>query len=70
MFCPRVKQKRKTFVFLSWERRESNPRHKDFQSFALPTELRSRFICECKYTNNIKTKTFCDFFLKITTFDL
>jgi hypothetical protein len=25
-----------------WERVESNHRHKDFQSFALPTELRSR----------------------------
>ncbi len=25
-----------------WEERESNPRHKDFQSFALPTELPSR----------------------------
>ncbi len=25
-----------------WRERESNPRHKDFQSFALPTELSSQ----------------------------
>gem|GEM_PF-2888433 len=25
--------------FYLWTERESNPRHKDFQSFALPTEL-------------------------------
>lgn len=25
-----------------WSERESNPRHKDFQSFALPTELSDR----------------------------
>jgi hypothetical protein len=28
-----------------WTERESNPRHKDFQSFALPTEL-SVHVCE------------------------
>ena len=27
--------------FILWERLESNQRHKDFQSFALPTELHS-----------------------------
>ena len=30
-----------------WERVESNHRHKDFQSFALPTELHSR-LSGCK----------------------
>lgn len=30
-----------------WRERESNPRHKDFQSFALPTELSS---------HNLKTR--------------
>ena len=33
-----------------WTERESNPRHKDFQSFALPTEL-SVLKLEAKYTN-------------------
>ncbi len=30
-----------TYSFLGWLRTESNRRHKDFQSFALPTELLS-----------------------------
>ena len=30
--------------FLLWYRAESNRRHKDFQSFALPTELRYQHV--------------------------
>ncbi len=33
---------------LVWCRRESNPRHKDFQSFALPTELLHHFCGSAK----------------------
>ncbi len=33
-------QSTRVFYFLMWYRAESNRRHKDFQSFALPTELR------------------------------
>jgi hypothetical protein len=40
--------------FLSvWGRTESNRRHKDFQSFALPTELRPLLVCGGKDRNFI-----------------
>ena len=32
----------KKAAFFLWDRMESNHRHKDFQSFALPTELQSQ----------------------------
>ena len=48
-----VKKKGVTFSsdsFLVWYHQESNRGHKDFQSFALPTELWHQlfFFCECK----------------------
>ncbi len=42
--------------FLLWCHQESNRGHKDFQSFALPTELWHQLVslnCGCKGTNNI-----------------
>ena len=33
---------RKSLIIMNWLGRESNPRHEDFQSSALPTELPSR----------------------------
>ena len=47
-----------TFVILSfaWCHQESNRGHKDFQSFALPTELwHLAFVCECKGIANFIT---------------
>ena len=47
-----------TFVILSfaWCHQESNRGHKDFQSFALPTELwHLAFLCECKGIANFLT---------------
>ena len=43
-------------AFKKWCLQESNQGHKDFQSFALPTELRHRLIWDCKYINFIKCK--------------
>jgi hypothetical protein len=34
---------------LTWYLQESNQGHMDFQSIALPTELRYRCYCGCKY---------------------
>ncbi len=34
-----IQQSPMEWGFSKWSRRELNPRHKDFQSFALPTEL-------------------------------
>ena len=46
-------KKPKTFFnalsFSKWCLQESNQGHKDFQSFALPTELRHLLIWDCKY---------------------
>ena len=57
---PRMSQKKEsiTFVILSfaWCHQESNRGHKDFQSFALPTELwHLAFVCECKGIANFIT---------------
>ena len=38
------------FGFFLWYLQESNQGHKDFQSFALPTELRYPANCSRKYT--------------------
>ena len=55
-----------TFVILSfaWCHQESNRGHKDFQSFALPTELwHLAFLCECKgIANFITVQIFFDKF--------
>ena len=51
--------------FFMWYHQESNRGHKDFQSFALPTELwhQLRSICVCKGSNNILYRqTFAAFF--------
>ena len=37
-------------LILKWYHQESNQGHKDFQSFALPTELWYHRSCGCKYT--------------------
>ena len=37
-----------------WSERESNPRHEDFQSSALPTELSDRVDCVSQLVNYIK----------------
>ena len=34
-----------------WYLQESNQGHKDFQSFALPTELRYQALVDCKITS-------------------
>ena len=58
-----------TFVILSfaWCHQESNRGHKDFQSFALPTELwHLAFVCECKgIANFITVQIFLIKFLRI-----
>jgi hypothetical protein len=53
-------------VFL-WCERDLNPRHMDFQSIALPTELSHRFQLGCKYRTFIeKTKnTFISLKLRV-----
>ena len=68
---PRMSQKKEsiTFVILSfaWCHQESNRGHKDFQSFALPTELwHLAFVCECKgIANFITVQIFLIKFLRI-----
>ena len=55
-FVPRMVKdaNKKAAIFLDnclifkWCHQESNRGHKDFQSFALPTELWHRLVCECK----------------------
>ena len=45
----RTKKKRTLLEFsFLWCHRDSNQGHKDFQSFALPTELWHHHFCECK----------------------
>ena len=54
---------------LTWCHQESNRGHKDFQSFALPTELWHLSFCECKgnmFLRNCKTN--CVFFCIYHTF--
>ena len=60
-----------------WCHRESNQGHKDFQSFALPTELwhqnlclkRVVFVWDCKGRHFFFTsKLFCKYFHKKCTF--
>ena len=70
---PLMSQKKEsiTFVILSfaWCHQESNRGHKDFQSFALPTELwHLAFVCECKgIANFITVQIFLIKFLRINT---
>ena len=48
-----------------WHRLDLNQGHKDFQSSALPTELRrhSPFICVCKFTTLLQhNQIFCQVF--------
>ena len=52
-----------------WCHRESNQGHKDFQSFALPTELWHHVFSECKSTNNFRfCQTLLYFFASINSF--
>ena len=46
----RVRAAKKRLLLLKWCHQESNRGHKDFQSFALPTELWHHYLrfCECK----------------------
>ena len=63
-----------TFVILSfaWCHQESNRGHKDFQSFALPTELwHLAFVCECKgIANFITVQIFLIKFLRINEWEI
>ena len=45
-----IKKPEHLFGFLWWCLQESNQGHKDFQSFALPTELRHHRVSGCKYS--------------------
>ena len=50
---------------MGWCHQESNRGHKDFQSFALPTELWHLLVCECKGTKNFCIRKLLeDFFQK------
>ena len=72
----RMSQKKEsiTFVILSfaWCHQESNRGHKDFQSFALPTELwHLAFVCECKgIANFITVQIFLIKFLRINEWEI
>ena len=45
-----------------WDRAESNCRHKDFQSFALPTELQSRCFVRANIGTFFKFKAISEYF--------
>ena len=48
-----------------WCLQESNQGHKDFQSFALPTELRHLLIWDCKYKTFFNSQKLFFIFSKI-----
>ena len=47
------------------ERRDSNPRPRPWQGRALPAELLSLLLSDCKYTTSYKIKTFSNHFFSI-----
>ena len=59
----------KSVCVKKWYHQESNRGHKDFQSFALPTELWHHVFSECKSTNKFRfCQTLLYFFASINSF--
>ena len=52
MICNKIKpvhRSNRQYRFFQWLQPESNWRHKDFQSFALPTELQSQMVARAGF---------------------